>query len=272
MGRARWWMAVVTAVLLVTACSSSSGTSPETTDGPVSSTSTDPVVTSTTSSPSTTSTTLGPSTTIDPGGGTPSTSTSTSTIPSEFVAGPVPGSKWAVVGVTYDDRLNVRSTAGVGGSIVASFEPTMSDVTATGDALLVGDGVWWAITAGMVEGWVNSWYLGALGDTDEVASWVNDRLGGIPTAPSMAGLAEIVSETRAEGADDVRVVTVAAADDSGDIGEVTVDVFMDGDDSIRGERLVVFGQRMTAGGDYSLYAVEATPICWRGVDTAGLCV
>jgi hypothetical protein len=155
MGRARWWMAVVTAVLLVTACSASSGTSPETTDGPVSSTSTDPVVTSTTSSPSTTSTTLGPSTTIDPGGGTPSTSTSTSTIPSEFVAGPVPGSKWAVVGVTYDDRLNVRSTAGVGGSIVASFEPTMSDVTATGDALLVGDGVWWAITAGMVEGWVN---------------------------------------------------------------------------------------------------------------------
>ncbi len=270
MGRARWWMAVVTAVLLVTACSSSSGTSPETTDGPVSSTSTDPVVTSTTSSPSTTSTTLGPSTTIDPEGGTPSTSTST--IPSEVVAGPVPGSKWAVVGVTYDDRLNVRSTAGVGGSIVASFEPTMSDVTATGDALLVGDGVWWAITAGMVEGWVNSWYLGALGDTDDVASWVNDRLGGIPTAPSMAGLAEIVSETRAEGADDVRVVTIAAADDSGDIGEITVDVFMDGDDAIRGERLVVFGQRMTAGGDYSLYAAEMTPICWRAVDATGLCV
>jgi hypothetical protein len=177
-----------------------------------------------------------------------------------------------VVGVAHDDRLNVRSGPGVGAPILGAIEPTASQVTAVGDAVVVGMAVWWDVDADGLGGWVNASYLGALGDTDDVASWVSERLGGIPSAPSMDELAAIVASVRSAGSSDVRIVTVAAADDRGDFGEVTIDVFVDGDDAIRGERIVVFGQRIVEGGDLSLYAAESTPICWRGVDPSGLCV
>jgi hypothetical protein len=177
-----------------------------------------------------------------------------------------------VVGVTHDDRLNVRSAPGVGAPKVGSLGPTASQVTAVGDAAAVGTAVWWHVAAAGLEGWVNVSYLGALGDTDDVASWVSERLGGIPSAPTMDELAAIVASVRSDGSSDVRIVTVAAADETGDFGEVTIDVFVDGDDAIRGERIVVFGQRIVEGGDFSLYAAESTPICWRGVDPSGLCV
>jgi hypothetical protein len=184
----------------------------------------------------------------------------------------MPGSVWAVVGVAHDDRLDVRSGPAVGAPVVGSLDPTASQVTAVGDAVAVAEAVWWDVAAGDLGGWVNASYLGALGDTDDVASSVSERLGRIPSAQTMDELAAIVASVRSEGSTDARIVTVAAADDAGDFGEVTIDVFVDGDDAIRGERIVVFGQRIVEGGDFSLYAAESTPICWRGVDPSGLCV
>ena len=118
---------------------------------------------------------------------------------------------------------------------------------------------------------MNAIYLGAPGITEDVAASVVASEGEIPSASDMEGLLDIVLPSAVGFPADT--VMVAAPTASGDIGELAVDVFStEPDDSVRGLRLWVFGQRDGGAGAFALKAVEVTTICWRGADADGLCV
>lgn len=176
-----------------------------------------------------------------------------------------------MAGVAHDDVLNVRVAPGPSNGIVGELAPTEEAVTASGEARQVGTGVWWEVDAAGISGWVHASYLAAAGATTDVTSAVVEEVGEIPTAATMAELADIVIGTLGTG-DPSEVVVVAEATGDGPIADVTVDAFVWGDDAIRGLRLVVFGQTDATIDGYSLYSVEATHLCWRGADADGLCV
>lgn len=261
---------LVVMAMLAAACGDAGPASTELTTSmaptPVSST-----VTPTTSTASTTpSDTSQTSTTTAPA---PTATTATTVAPDPPTPvptpGPLPGSVWWVVGVPADDVLNARAGPGVTEAIVSTLDADGGTVVVTGEARLVDSSLWWEVDIESDRAWVNARYLGALADTWDITSWLVERAGDTPVAGSMEELVDQVLALR--GGDDATVISVGLSED-GLFGEAALDVFTGPDDSIRGERLRVFGQRIDAGGPFGLYAVEATPICWRGVDQAGLCV
>ena len=64
-------------------------------------------------------------------------------------------------------------------------------------------------------------------------------------------------------------IVIVVAPTVGDLGTVTYDVVGLGDDSVRGLRLLVFGEPVSDG--FSLKSVERTLLCGRGL-FEGLCV
>ncbi|MGI9584173.1 MAG: hypothetical protein ACR2N7_01115 [Acidimicrobiia bacterium] len=215
------------------------------------------------------------STKPDPIASTSSTSMSTTTrAPDapivETTIGPPAGTTWAVVGIAHDDVLNVRIGPGARAPIVETLDPTSDGLVATGQAGIVDRRtIWWEVATDTGQGWVAAPYLAGRGSTDDVtASVIAASEHGWPTAETITSLAMSVAEIR--GAD--RVVVVAAPSDEGLHAEIVLDLFVDYDDALRGERLLVVGQRSEPGGELALFVVESTVLCWRDVDTDGLCV
>lgn len=176
-----------------------------------------------------------------------------------------------VVGVDYDDVLNVRAGPGTEYGIVTTLPPASSDLVVTGEARLLPSSVWYEIEFGTATGWVNAWYLAFPGATDDAASLVVTEQGSIPVASTMLGLGSIVAK---HFVDDEVLSTVAVVTEPsvGDFGEVTYDVVGLADDAIKGYRLHIFGRQDGGEGPFSLYAVERTLLCWRGVTSGGLCI
>jgi hypothetical protein len=163
----------------------------------------------------------------------------------------------------------VRAGPGTSERIVSTLASDGGPVVVTGEARLVGASLWWEIDAQGDDAWVNARYVGALADTWDITSWLVDRAGAIPVSESMEDLAAQVVALRGGG--EATVISVGLSAD-GLLAEMAVDLFTAPDDSVRGERLRVFGQRMSADDPFGLHSVEATSICWRGVDQTGLCV
>ena len=176
---------------------------------------------------------------------------------------------WWVVGVPTDDVLNARAGPGTTETVVSTLDADGGMVVVTGDAMLVASNPWWEIDLGGDRAWVNAQYLGALADTWDITSWLVDRAGAIPVSESMEDLVAQVVALRGGG--EATVISVGLSAD-GLLAEMAIDLFTASDDSVRGERLRVFGQRMSADDPFGLHSVEATSICWRGVDQMGLCV
>lgn len=261
-------LVVLSCVLAIPACGSAGGDATTTLDPGPNTSST--AVTSTTAPSTTTSTATATTaaTTTTTALETTTTGDTTTTAPSVPVEGPIPGSAWIVVGVVHDDVLNVRATPGIGSAIVGELAPTADGIVVTGTAMQVGSVVWWQVGTAIADGWVSSRHLAVAGATDDIASAIVEANSGIrPTGETMNDLADAVLAV--VSADEV--VVVASETVSGDIGEITIDVFDVGDDAIRGRRLHIFGQR-TGDSGFGLYAVEATALCWRAADAAGLCV
>jgi uncharacterized protein YraI len=186
---------------------------------------------------------------------------------------PVPeeGSVVGVVGVQFDDTLNVRSGPGVAFDVIMALEPTQSGIAGTGEGWQLPSGsVWWKIEADGGVGWANQQYLSRLGQVDDVTSVVVEQLGEIPIAETMLDLGLVVANAYVDP-DVGSEVVVSVAPSVGDLGEVTYDVTGFGDDSVGGVRLHVFGQLNDSGDGFSLMAVEATTLCQRGVSD-GICV
>ena len=186
----------------------------------------------------------------------------------EDVAGPTPNSEWSVVGVRFYDVLNIRDLPGTESSVVHTLVPTADGVRVTGNAVLMSDTIWWEVNE-PTAGWVAATYLAAKGETVDITSAVAEANNGVsPAAATIRSLAESVATIL--GADSIN--EVGRASDGDRHGEIAIDVFFPNDDSIRGNRLLIVGQRDGPDRDFGLYSVEATSLCWRGVDPAGLCI
>ena len=186
---------------------------------------------------------------------------------------PVPseGAILGVVGVRYDDVLNVRSGPDVTSGVVGTLEPTQMGIAGTGEGWQLPSGsVWWKVEANGVAGWANQQFLSRLGGVDDLTSFVVSQRGEIPFAETMLELGLMVANTFAD-VDDGSNVVVSVAPTVGDLHEVIYDVVGLGDDSVGGYRLHIFGQPTDSGGGFSLMAVEATTMCQRAVSD-GLCV
>lgn len=222
----------------------------------------------------TTTTTAGGATTTTTAGATTTTTvgTTTTTLPGEpFDIGPAEGDVIAVVGVAFDDVLNVRDVPA--GSIVARLDPLADDVVATGRARMLPSTIWWEVNAGSTTGWSSAAFLGWLGDVTDETSAIVALAGEIPTADSMFDLGLFVANLVASVDPASSIVETMEAGGEHDLGEVIIDVIGLGDDSVLGFRLHVFGtpSETESGTRFSLKSVEQTLICSRGV-SGGLCV
>ncbi len=229
----------------------------------------------------TTSSTPAPSTTTEPETTSTTGQASTSTVasipewegePFDFWV-PVPdeGAVLGVVGVRWDDLLNVRSGPGASFDVVGELDPMTAGIWGTGRGWqLPGGDVWWEIESGGVTGWVNQRYLSRLGGTDDITSWVVAAVGPLE-APTLEELAIEVAASRGDTSlpASARRDVITAPATEGDLGEITIDVLGFGDDSVGGERLHIFAVRIDGG--WALKSVEATTFCQRGV-SGELCV
>jgi hypothetical protein len=173
-----------------------------------------------------------------------------------------------VVGVAHDDVLNLRAAPGANQEIVAGIPPHFSDLVALGSTRQLSASMWIAVDYEASTGWVNLRYIAYLGAANDVTADVVARLGENPVAKDMLELGLLVAESLASDLPTDQVVS--AAPTTGDLGEVSIDVTGSEDDSVRGGRIHVFGQRVDDG--YSLHSVEVTPLCARGADGDGHCV
>ncbi len=87
-------------------------------------------------------------------------------------------------------------------------------------------------------------------------------LGYTPEEASISDLGFLVGDTIDTDPDiPTEIVMTVAADETGDLAEVTFDLLGLGDDSVRGFRLHVFGQPLPSGDAFALKSVEATDLC-----------
>ena len=178
---------------------------------------------------------------------------------------PVPdeGPILGVVGVRYDDTLNVRSGPGVGFEVLGELDPLTQGFAGTGAGWQLPEGdVWWEIEGpGGLVGWVNQRYVSRFGRAYDRTSDVLST-GPVPPQDSMEDLVELVAD-RLGASPDQRVVV--AAPTPGDLFEIKMDLLGLRDDSVGGSRLYVFGQTEDGGQTFGLKSVEEIVFCQRGV-------
>ncbi len=231
--------------MLLTACGAD--VAETTTSLPPSTTTTTVETTTTTAAPETTSTTLAGE-------------------PIEF--GPAEDDVVMVIGVDYDDVLNLRGAPGADQPISDEIPPTYADLVAQGNTRDLSPGFWIEVDYEGTPGWVNLAYVAFAGNVTDETSTVIDELGDRPVESTMTDLAEVVASVFAsdeEPESDIVQVTEVV---EGDLIEVTYDVVGLGDDAIRGFRLHIFAEESSDG--FTLRTVEMTLLCGRGVSD-GLC-
>lgn len=200
------------------------------------------------------------------------TTTSDDDLPGEPIEfGPAAGDEVSVVGVAYDDVLNVRAAPGTDSEIVAELQPTATGLIATGRARTLPESIWFEVEVESVIGWVSSAFVGYLGLTDDATAEVIESLGETPGAETMLDLGLIVAEAISSDEPPSRIV-MSVAPTVGDLGEVTYDVVGLGDDALGGVRLHVFGDPTEGGEAFVLSNVERTLICSRGVTDDSFCI
>jgi hypothetical protein len=228
--------------------------------------------TTTTTQATVTTTTIGATTTASTTTTAVTTTTSDDDLPGEPIDfGPAAGDELAVVGVAYDDVLNVRAAPGTDSEVIAELAPTATDLIGTGRARALPDSIWFEVEVEGMTGWVSSAFVGYLGLTDDATAEVIETLGETPGAETMLDLGLIVAEAMASEDPPSRIV-MSVAPSVGDLGEVTYDVVGLGDDALGGFRLHVFGDPAEGGEAFVLSNVERTLICSRGVTADGFCV
>ena len=197
-------------------------------------------------------------------------STTTTVLPGELIDfGPRESDVLAVIGVAHDDTLNLRAAPGPDQPILATIDPTHTNLIAQGETRDLTNAFWIKVAYGEPIGWVHMGFVAYLGYTEDVTTTVVKDLGEIPTARSMRELGLMVAETMASDEPPSEIVLVIDAS-GGDLGEVTYDVIGLGDDAVRGLRIHVLGDSI--GDGYALKSVELTPLCGRGATDTGLCI
>lgn len=216
----------------------------------------------------------------DEADGTTTRATSTpveDNLPGEpFFIGPARGEAMDVVGVRYNDVLNLRALPDPGADIVTTAAPLSAAPTlvSSGEGRLLTSAAWWEITADGEPVWANATFLGSLGPAGDVT----DELPALE-ASSLSDLAEAVGATRGDGPEPLVVFATEPVAIDGNGGEATIDVIGLGDDAVKGERIDIrydfiydnpdADNREVVG--YRLTSATATAICGRGVSSDGRC-
>lgn len=241
----------------------------ESTTSTTSTTSTPPQPVTTLLPARTTSTSVPPTTTAPEDPETPTTTAPSPTLPGQPIdlGWPASGDVLAVIGVAHDDVLNLRQAPGTDQTILAGLSPTAADLVATGRSRSLPNSIWHEVAAEKETGWVSGAFVAYAGATDDVTAGIVSKIGR-PSAASMDALGRLVAEQ--VGDEEVSRITVTVAPSSGALGEVTLDVVGSEDDSVRGVRLVVFGEPLADG--FSLRTVEQMVLCGRGVTQDGFCL
>lgn len=250
--------------LFVAACGTDLGAS-ETTTTALEAPTTTTTAGATTSTEATTTTTQAAATTTTTSGST--TTTAMRGVPVDL--GPPNGAELGVIGVRHDDVLNLRAAPGADQPIVGRIPPTYDGLVAQGETRRL-PAFWTEVDYRGTEGWVNISFLAYIGRTDDITQQVIDHFGERPEASTMTELGRLVAESAASDDPPSDLVNVVK-ESTGDLGEVTFDVVGLGDDSVRGVRLHVFGERVDTS--WRLRTVEQTILCdpARGVDDEGIC-
>lgn len=214
--------------------------------------------------------TLQPTVTPDP----TSEPTATPDLPGEpfDVHVPADGEIIGVIGVAFDDILEVHERPGELTPLVGTLPNLADTVEGTGEGRLLPASIWWRVRYEGIEGWAGSAFLARIGDTSDITSQVISRNGGVyPEAETMVALGNMVADIMTNEPPS-RVVISVAPSVGGDLGEITMDVVGLYDDATRGLRLHIFGDPADMGGEgFALSNVESTILCGRGVSD-GLCV
>lgn len=178
-----------------------------------------------------------------------------------------PGDHLAVIGVSDNDRLNIRKAPGTNQRIVAKVSSDSPDLVATGRARALTRSIWYEVSVDGVTGWASFSYLGFIGETYDTTS---SFLDSAPTAVSMSELGKFIAVEYAADQPSHRIVR-SLTPSVGDLGEVTFDIIGFSDDSVAGVRLHVLGTPHDSGDGFVLKSVEATTFCRRGVDAYRQC-
>ena len=261
---------VVVLALLAAACGGAAA--PTTTSTTVSGTVTTVAPTnSSTSSTASTVTTTGQVTTTSMAASTTTTTTTTTTeLPGEPTTfGPRAGARLAVMGVAFDDVLNVRAAPGANQTIVHELDPIANDIIALGHNRTLPQSIWYQVEVDGITGWVSGAFVGYPGPVDDATAEIVQILGGIPEAENMLELGRSIAEGITSVEPPTRI-TVTVAPTVGDLGEVVFDVVGLEDDAVAGFRLHIFGAPSDSG--FYLDTVETLNFCSRGVDPDGFCV
>lgn len=193
--------------------------------------------------------------------------------PFDFLV-PTDGEVVGVVGVAFDDILEVHSLPGENTPLVGELPNLADDVVGTGEGRALPNSIWWKIRWNGVEGWVGSGFMARLGATVDFTSTIielngNSDPGG---AETMLEFGMLIADIVATEAPPSRVRVVVPPDTSGDVAEITIDVVNIGDDALTGYRLHIFADPAEiADAGWVLHSVEARLLCSRGVTEDGLC-
>ena len=216
--------------------------------------------------------------------------------------GPAAGTQLGVIGVAYDDWLNVRDVPN--GEVVATLTLQLSiggagleesallvrdaaaeelfarigiaSLTATGRTRDLATSTWHEIQAGPVVGWASSNYLAPLSPSAQfdITAQVTADIDGVAAAETLDELVERIVATVASNEPVSRVRTVAPPGAFEAIIDIAVDVVGQPDDSIRGYRLLIAahaaGDWMAAATDGDI-ATDAGPYALRSVMATPLC-
>jgi len=227
--------------------------------------------TTTTVAPTTSDSTTGAPDTSAPATTEPGTTAPETTLPGEpFDLFIEEGDVLGVVGVRYDDVLNIRRAPGTDQDVIATAVPLADDLVATGRERLLPNSIWYEVTtSGGDTGWASAAFLAYLGDVDDAtAEWqASNTMGEVET---MVEMAETIAETFASSDPPSKIVR-SDAGGVGDLGDTTYDVIGLGDDAQLGWRLHVFGTPSESGEGFFLKSIERTLLCGRGVSD-GFCV
>ncbi|CAN5809858.1 hypothetical protein BH23ACT4_BH23ACT4_16460 [soil metagenome] len=223
----------------------------------------------TTTAPTSTTTTTVETTTTTADTTTTTQATTTTLAGEPIDFGPAEDDIVMVIGVAYDDVLNLRAAPGANQPISDEIPPTFADLVAQGNTRDLSPGFWIEVDYEGTVGWVNFAYTAFEGEVTDETSAVIDELGERPVESTMTDLAEVVADVFNSDdelqADIIQVTEVV----EGDLTEVTYDVVGLGDDAVAGFRLHIFAEK--SGGGFTLRTVEVTLLCARAV-ADGLCV